>query len=85
MTNLTVELDRNGRGSVMVDGMEIPGITQLDVSFKPGRPAEATFTVIANEVLVRADDASIEAIPYELRGGVPYPRVGDPISHGTVF
>lgn len=85
MTNLMVELDNHGYGSVMVDGMEIPGITKLDVSFVPGRPAEATFTVFVDEVLIRADDAHIEAIPYELRSGVPYPRVGDPISRGTVF
>lgn len=83
MLNLSIELDDHGYGSVMVDGVEISGITRLDVSFIPGRPAEATFTVLANEVLVRADDVAIEAIPYELRGGVPYPRIGDPISYGT--
>lgn len=74
MTNLSIEMDGSGRGSVMVDGIEIPNITKLDVSFTSGRPAEATFTVLAYDVMVRADDVKIGAweaprAPFSVSGG----------------
>jgi hypothetical protein len=56
-----IEIDlRCGIGTILVDGSPVRGVTSIEISGKPGKPATVKLEMLALELLFRDTEANVE-------------------------